>query len=395
MGTTGWTFRLDPWSAEYDASLLLAESEEPEARVDIRVESDTFRALHPEPPAFAPQLYFVDGVRRIEHRLRLVGPGTCFGLFGSFAVGGVAAGLQPAVVRESVTRLLCVGGGAEVPAFEALVPTTRSPLVFEPHPVPENTPLSPLAGLQGAMRRAEAALASELAAAGEIVFLDGPLTFAGSGRTAVVGFVKRLAADLPARRRVGGAAQARGRRADAALPDRATQVHPRYSWYARIAYGRAIEDALTGVVRLETAAAAGLPAARDRADLSAALLPPFASDPAHDPRAPQNLLPIGGLESRLRHLHRAIRSSCAARSSRTCTRRRRMSAAVGRVLGTQDALPLEFWVARRARASYLQLDDVVVVGHAAARTARWCACSASSTWCARATRARASTPTCS
>ena len=28
----------------------------------------------------------------------------------------------------------------------------------------------------------------------------------------------------------------------------------------------------------------------------------FASDPMHDPRAPQNLIPIGGLEARLKHL---------------------------------------------------------------------------------------------
>jgi uncharacterized protein len=301
MGTTGWTFRLDPWSAEYDASVLLAEAEEPEARVDLRVEEDAFRALRPEPPRFAPQICFVDGVRRIDHRLRIVGQGTCFGLLGSFAVGGVAAGMQPALVREAVTRLLCVGGGIEVPAFEAPVPTTRAPLVFEPHPVPENTPLAPLAGLQGAMRRAEGALASELAAQGALVFLDGPLTFAGGGRASVVGFVKRLLRSyLPVDAAALLPRLAVGERTPLFLIEDA--VHPRYSWYARIAYGRPIEDALTGVVRLETSAAAGLTAARDRADLSAGLLPPFASDSAHDPRAPQNLLPIGGLERRLCHL---------------------------------------------------------------------------------------------
>jgi hypothetical protein len=151
------------------------------------------------------------------------------------------------------------------------------------------------------MRRAEGTLASELAAAGGLVFLDGPLTFAESGRAAVVGFVKRLlrpylpadAAALLPRRGVGA-------RTPLFLIEDA--MHPRYSWYARIAHGRPIEDALTGVVRLETSAAAGLAAARERADLSATLLPSLASDPAHDPRAPQNLLPIGGLEARLRHL---------------------------------------------------------------------------------------------
>ena len=37
-----------------------------------------------------------------------------------------------------------------------------------------------------------------------------------------------------------------------------------------------------------------------------------------------------------------------------------MSEAVGRVLGTQDAMPLEFWVAVE-EGQYLQLDDVVFV----------------------------------
>jgi hypothetical protein len=298
MGTTGWTLRLDPWSAEYDASVLLTEAEEPAATVDPRVETDDWAPIRPPSAPLSPQVRFVDGVRRIDHRLRVAGPGTCFGLLGSFAVGACAAGVQAVVMREAVTRLLCVGGGIELPAFDA---TTSFPLVFEPHPVAENTPLSPLQGLQNAMRRAEGTLASELAAAGGLVFLDGPLTFAESGRAAVVGFVKRLlrpylpadaAALLP---RLGV-----GARTPLFLIEDA--MHPRYSWYARIAHGRPIEDALTGVVRLETSAAAGLAAARERADLSATLLPSLASDPAHDPRAPQNLLPIGGLEARLRHL---------------------------------------------------------------------------------------------
>lgn len=300
MDTTGWTFRLDPWSAEYDASILLAEADEPEARVDPRVESMDWSPLRPAAPRFAPQLYFVDGVRRIDHRLRVIGPGTCFGLLGTFAVGGCAAGMRPAVIREAVTRLLCVGGGLELPAFDATGSASRTPLVFEPHPVPDNTPLSPLQGLQNAMRRAEGALAAELAVAG-VVFLDGPLTFADSGRAAVVGFVKRLLRSyLPAEPAALLPRLAVGERTPLFLIEE--RAHPRYSWYARIAHGRAIEDALTGVVRLETSAAAGLAAARERADLSAALLPQFASDAAHDPRAPQNLLPIGGLESRLRHL---------------------------------------------------------------------------------------------
>ena len=69
----------------------------------------------------------------------------------------------------------------------------------------------------------------------------------------------------------------------------------------RIAYGRAIESELTGVARLEAPAARGLDEAQKLADLSARVLPRFASDSTRDPRAPQNLYPIGGLEARLKH----------------------------------------------------------------------------------------------
>jgi hypothetical protein len=54
-------------------------------------------------------------------------------------------------------------------------------------------------------------------------------------------------------------------------------------------------------VRLETAASLDLAAVRALADTSARYLPRFASDPARDPRAPQNLYPVGALETRLRH----------------------------------------------------------------------------------------------
>ena len=54
------------------------------------------------------------------------------------------------------------------------------------------------------------------------------------------------------------------------------------------------------------------------ADLTTRLLPPLASSPHKDPRAPQNLVPIGGLERELRHrlgdqqlLYRALRAAAA------------------------------------------------------------------------------------
>jgi hypothetical protein len=53
-------------------------------------------------------------------------------------------------------------------------------------------------------------------------------------------------------------------------------------------------------VRLECSADVPLPEVRRLANLSALVLPPLASSPHKDPRAPQNLVPIGGLERELR-----------------------------------------------------------------------------------------------
>lgn len=86
---------------------------------------------------------------------------------------------------------------------------------------------------------------------------------------------------------------------------------PRLSSYLRLPGPR--QHPWSGVVRHEIAID-DEHEARRLADLAAALIPRFASRPARDPRAPQNLTPISGLESQLRHrlgdglmLYRALR----------------------------------------------------------------------------------------
>src|SRR5207244_12889578 len=74
----------------------------------------------------------------------------------------------------------------------------------------------------------------------------------------------------------------------------------------------------SGVVRLECSADLPLPEVTRLGDLTARLLPPLASAPHKDPRASQNLVPIGGLERQLRHrlgdqhvLYRVLRTAAA------------------------------------------------------------------------------------
>ena len=72
----------------------------------------------------------------------------------------------------------------------------------------------------------------------------------------------------------------------------------RYSWYLRLAEGRAIDGAMAGIVRLEVDASRRARAAHASSPSSTgSVLPTFASQPGRDPRAPQNLYPVGALET--------------------------------------------------------------------------------------------------
>jgi hypothetical protein len=148
------------------------------------------------------------------------------------------------------------------------------------------------------MRRRETELAVECAASGEsLVLLDGPLSFLKVYDAPVVGYVKRLLRPyLDAEAFALVPALEVGERTPLfLLPDL-----ERYSWYQRIGHGRVIDAALAGIVRLEVSSALALDTVRGLADATAAALPRLASDHTRDPRAPQNLLPVGALETELR-----------------------------------------------------------------------------------------------
>jgi len=296
----GYTLRLDPWAPEYEGSIQLPPDDDGGRRVDVRVEQAAWQAIR---PAAAPRprvIAFVDGVRRVEHRLLVTrGQRTTFGLLGSYGVGAVRVDGSARVTDALVGRAAVVSGGETIDPFVAVV-GDRLTIRFEPHSVAENDPAAPLGGLQVAMRRSEAGLAERLSAEVDVVFQDGPLTFVTAANGCVVGFVKRLQQQY-----LDPSAEALLPRLDAGERTPVFLISgraPRYSWYQRIAFGRAIESSLTGVVRLETPAERGLAEAVRLADLSAREIPRFASSPARDPRAPQNLYPIGGLEARLKHL---------------------------------------------------------------------------------------------
>src|SRR5262249_12888642 len=76
--------------------------------------------------------------------------------------------------------------------------------------------------------------------------------------------------------------------------------YDRYSCYLRLSQPQQIEHPLAGIVRLEVRAAVNLAKIVNLVNYATYQLPRFASSPIRDPRAPQNLVPIGALEDELR-----------------------------------------------------------------------------------------------
>ncbi len=293
---------VDPWEVDYGPELPLEDvpEETPEdVGLDVELAPDAWQPIVPPPEAAPKRMVFVDGVRRIDARLiaRRAG-GVCHGAFGSYAVGAVAVTDGRAHhERIHADRIVVIGSGQALPGQVAVSNVLRYRPVSTASPEVDG----PLRAIQDEMRLAEERLAREVAdQEGTLVVADGPLTFEDPVRGGAVGYIKRLfklylpepyvplLASLPAGARTPLFAL------------RSTRRFARYAWFLRLARPHAAESDLSGIVRLEVSESVGAEAARHYANATAHLLPRFAPGRGRDPRSPQNLLPIGALEARLR-----------------------------------------------------------------------------------------------
>jgi hypothetical protein len=294
--------RLDPWPGDYDGAIQIEELEEPRAAdVDTTVETSSWAAISGPSRASRPSsLAFVDGVRRIEARvIGEAGTGQLvYGMFGSIAVGAVEVDGQKARMDRGVVRRYLVLGSnqsAEPEAFRIGNTWVR----FDPYSTVESGPSGPMLALQNLMRTEEALLAEAIEASGACVFADGPLTYFSGLKHRTVGMIKRLYQPYVPSSHFALLSQLQ--------PGQRTPIfaildgkYDRYAWYLRLARPRVLDHGAAGIIRLEMRTGLGIEEAVRSAGISAICLPAFASDPARDPRSPQNLLPVGALEQELR-----------------------------------------------------------------------------------------------
>jgi hypothetical protein len=159
---------------------------------------------------------------------------------------------------------------------------------------PDHDPAGLIRVLHSAMRAAEGRVASALAAEC-FVIADGPLNELAP--RPAVGYVKS--------HRVLYLSHERNRTVAALGPGQRSPLftisgYTRYSWYVRLAKAPG-GHSWSGIARCEASNRLPLSEVVILADRTAALLPILASEPHLDPRAPQNLVPIGALERTLRH----------------------------------------------------------------------------------------------
>jgi hypothetical protein len=313
----GVAFSVDPWDPGYGMAFgEEAEAgtlEESSAELDLNLELPAAE-WHPIDPgvtaALPGTLLFLDGVRRIDARVWMHGgdPQPASGIAASFAAGLVCCDGAAHIAGVDVQRGLFT---ANKDAADIVTRHARYPAR-----VANGAGIDQLSNaLQACLTDAEVQLAmafrAQHQADDDLLIVDGPLR----GRThldRIVGYIKtHHATYLRGEQAAVVAALRPGQRTPAFTMGTSWR---RTSWYLQLPATAGVP--WSGVVRLECSADLPRPQVVELADLTARLLPRFASTPHKDPRAPQNLVPIGGLERELRRrlgdqqlLYRSLRAA--------------------------------------------------------------------------------------
>jgi len=304
---------VEEWAASYGSPLLFPGDDD--TVVAVMVEDGDDCRPHPGRAEDKPGgVAFVDGVRRAEASLYQQHATTgamIHGIAAAHASGAVVClpGATPEYRDVTVTRMVVWGGG-----LTGVLPAVPGGWTWSTFSVDASEVDAPLKDLQRRMRKAEAELAERQMGQGFLTVVDGPLSYLRNLDVPVIGYVKthyrRL---LSPQHHVLVPTLGPGERSSLFRLG-----EDRYSCYLRLLSVPPGANPWHAIVRLELPQSVGLAAAIRVADRAAAMLPRFAGIAHCDPRAPQNLQPVGALEDHLRHrlapaalAYRAVRDAAA------------------------------------------------------------------------------------
>jgi hypothetical protein len=293
---------VDAWNPAYGTSFEPGDggpSKETSAKIDLTVElpADSWRPVVPPADVQPPtRVYLVDGVQRRDATLWSVEEdgSSLPGLAASFAAGVVRCDLRDGgaeVVDARVERRLFT-------ASRTAPGLSTGQINYRLHQVDITDPVrlgravqAPLTDLE--IRTSESARGGD---DDDLLIVDGPLR-SRRQLPRTIGYIKtQQGSYLPAAQATVVTQLKPGERSP--VFRMAQALSDGYSWYLRLP-GPAGAP-WTGIARVQCSLELAPGEAIALAGISAVTLPRLASSSYKDPRAPQNLVPIGGLERRLR-----------------------------------------------------------------------------------------------
>ncbi|MBW3663839.1 MAG: hypothetical protein KY469_12130 [Actinobacteria bacterium] len=302
-------YSIESWAPDRGSAVAgddLADRSDATVAAGYELPVERWRPLDPISDGGVHTLLFVDGVQRTDALVWITDDGlTRAGQFASYGAGVVRCDGRARIEACAVRRSLFATGSPQA------VSTHLGD--YLPVTVVGDEPDAVRAAIGEQRAKLEIEVVSDLDG-GDLIVIDGPLR----GRQHVhhaIGYVKsHHVSYLPDE--VAGTV-------GALAPGQRTPVFgvrtswSRLSWYVRLP-GRPGHP-WAGIARCDIATDTPADDVRRIADATAVILPRFASDPHKDPRAPQNLYPIAGLERELRRrlgdpklLERALRAALAS-----------------------------------------------------------------------------------
>ncbi len=315
-----YNIRLEPWSIGYDAPVSINPEEIPtsdKVNTEFEVSNGEWQpiraAIAPELPH---QILFIDGRLRLDARfLGRSDDDILYGAFATIAVGAVLVDRtisRAKCIATKVRRIIALGGNLTAPPTVIPCPVSgRGDLKYDYCLTSSNNdPDTPSQIVQSAMLDEELRIANELSLNKELIqentliVRDGPLLYrVYQTPYDTIGYVKTM-----------GKAYLKGDNAQVMRSLKLGERTPIFrisnthgsnlSWYLRsgskdINYKKLGYHDLHGIIRIDLDGGLDLNRAKAIADQSTYLIPQYASHPTRDPRAPQNLTPVGALEKEL------------------------------------------------------------------------------------------------
>jgi hypothetical protein len=315
-----YNIRLEPWNIGYDAPVSINPEEIPstdKVNTEFEIANGSWQPIR---TAIAPdlpnQILFIDGRLRLDAKfLGRRDDEIMYGAFATIAIGAVLVDRKISrakCIATEVKRIIALGGNLAAPVTVIPCPMSgRGDLKYDNCLTSSNNePDTPSQIVQSAMLDEELRIANQLSLDKELIqenaliVRDGPLLYrVYQTPYDTIGYVKTM-----------GKAYLKGENAQILRSLKVGERTPIFrisnthgsnlSWYLRsgsseLNYKRLGYHDLHGIIRIDVGGELAIDRAKAIADQSTYLIPQYASHPTRDPRAPQNLTPVGALEKEL------------------------------------------------------------------------------------------------